>query len=138
MNTYQTIATRTNTTVPPHLQAQAEIPVIPTGKAARQGDVYILPTQLTPRGDGIPLTGQGHKVIEGEADRNSHILNGDGRFHPGKYADNLLDYGLLTVPDSGTCYLTHTAEHGSIGIPAGTYRILGQADYAAELRRAAD
>lgn len=139
MTTHAEIADRTGTTIPPHLVAQAEVPLAPNGW--RQGDVMVMPHVATPKGDGIPLTGRGHKVVQGEADRNSHILNGDGRFHPGRYRHDL-DYGLLVVPADGLAVLTHTAEHGSVGFPGGpagaTYRVWAQASHEDELRRAVD
>ena len=48
MNTYTEIAERTGTTIPAHLEAQATIPILTTGKPGRQGDVYIRPATLTP------------------------------------------------------------------------------------------
>lgn len=134
MTTYQTVADRTDTQIPDHLIAQAEIP---TTTAGRQGDVIIIPTRLTPKSEGRPLTGTGIKVVQGDADRNSHILNGDGTWHPGIHADRDLDYGLLTVPAGGEAVLTHTGEHGSIAFPEGTYRVFGQLDHQAQ-RRVAD
>lgn len=138
--TYADVAERTGIAIPAHLVAQAEVPLAPDGWM--QGDVYVRPEDHEPRGEGIPLTGEGHKVVEGEADRNSHVLNGDGRFHPGVYRrrdDGLrLDYGLLVVPPGGRAVLTHTDEHGSVAFPEGTYRVWGQVSHEAELRRAAD
>ena len=133
--TFQTAADRTGTQVPPHLQAQADIPVAVNGW--RQGDVFVARHAAAPIGSGIPLTGAGHKVVAGEADRNSHILNGDGLFHPGRYRTDF-DYGLLVVPEGGTAVLTHTAEHGSIAFGAGSWRVWGQVSHETEMRRAAD
>ena len=141
MLTHQTVADRTNTTIPPHLEAQAQVPVAVNGW--RQGDVMVMRHTAAPKGTGIPLTGRGHKVIAGEADRNSHILNGDGLFHPGRYRSDM-DYGLLVVPEpSGDCpnplaVLTHTAEHGSVAFGPGTWRVWAQASHETELRRAVD
>lgn len=135
---YAAIANETGTTVPPHLQAQAEIPIVPAGKIGRQGDVYIGPTTITDRqGHPIPIDG-GHKVVQGDADRNSHILIGDGTFTPGVIKDRVLDYGLLEVPEGGTAYIVHTSEHGAIGFGEGTYRVWGQKSFEQEIRRAAD
>ena len=138
MTTNQTIAERTNTTIPEHLEAQATPPI--ATKGWRQGDVYAMRRDdlNTPKAGGIPLAGQGHKVVSGDADRNSHILNGDGLFYRCSPVDQLLDYGLLVVPDNGVCYLTHTDEHGSVGFGPGVWRLFGQVEYGEELRRAAD
>ena len=133
--THQTVADRTGIDIPPHLASQAAVPVATTGW--RQGDVMVMRHTATPKGDGIPLTGRGYKVVQGEADRNSHVLNGDGMFHPGEYRSRL-DYGLLIVPDGGMAVLTHTDEHGSVAFGEGTWRVWGQASHEDEIRRAAD
>jgi hypothetical protein len=132
--TNQLVADRTGTTIPAHLEAQAEVPVARNGW--RQGDVFV--RRETPNAKPIRLTGAGHKVVAGDADRNSHILNGDGVFYPGTLVNSTLDYGLLIVPEGGTAVLTHTGEHGSVAFGEGCYRVWGQASYEEELRRAAD
>ena len=94
MITHQEVAERTGTEIPPHLIAQAEVPVATNW---RQGDVYVMKPAAGPKGTGIDISqGAGHKVVAGEADRNSHILNGDGMFYPGTYRDRF-DFGLLLV-----------------------------------------
>lgn len=133
--THGEVAARTGTLIPPHLVAQAEVPT--ATKGWRQGDVYVARGGTVPVGEGIPITGAGHKVVAGDADRNSHILNGDGVFHPAA-ANALADYGVLVVPNGGLAVLTHTGEHGSVAFPEGTWRVWGQLSYEAELRRAAD
>lgn len=137
MTTYQTLADRTHTAVPPHLDDQATPPIVTRG--ARQGDVYVTATKADVQRDARPIRiAAGYKVVEGDADRNSHILIGDGTFAPGIVTDRLVDYGLLEVPDGGVAYLIHTSEHGAIGFAPGRYRVFGQRSYEAELRRAAD
>lgn len=133
--THAQVADRTGTTIPAHLEAQAEVPVARNGW--RQGDVLVRREAITPKGPGIPLTGAGHKVVQGDADRESHILNGDGVFHPGVYKDRF-DYGLLVVPVGGVAVLTHSGEHGSVAFGPGVYRVWGQVSYESELRRACD
>lgn len=135
--THGEVAARTGILIPPHLIAQAEVPTAQRGW--RQGDVYIARMQDRAQvGKGIPLTGAGHKVIAGDADRNSHVLNGDGVFYPARAGATLVDYGVLVVPEGGLAVLTHTGEHGSVALPAGQWRVWGQVSYEAELRRAAD
>lgn len=142
MITYQQAADRTGTNVPDHLAAQAEIPLADPTAPNRQGDVYLMqdgPYQLD--GEGIPLDGAGYKVVRGEADRNSHILNDGGqgaRFHPSTHREPILDYGILDVPDGAEAVLTHTAEHGSIRFGPGQWRVWGQASFREEMRRASD
>lgn len=127
ITTYQTIATRTSTQVPDHLIAQAAPPVLATGTLGIQGDVMITPT-TAPHDVGQSIAGEGVNVVRGDIGRNRHILNGDGTWHPGSTLDRDRDYGTLVVPDGGVAYLTHTGEHGSIGIPEGPWRLLGQLD----------
>lgn len=134
-------AERVGVSIPPHLEAQAEVPVAVNGW--RQGDVLVMRHTAGPVGDGVPLPGAGYKVVQGEADRNSHILNGDGVFYPGRYRSEF-DYGLLVVPQpSQECpaplaVLTHTDEHGSVGFGPGSWRVWAQVSFEAEIRRAAD
>lgn len=133
--TYQDITERTGIAIPPHLEVQATPPVISTGW--RQGDVYIRSEDHEPKGDGLSIAA-GIRVVQGDADRNSHVLIGDGLWHPGSYRDAVLDYGLLVVPDGGEAWLQHTGEHGAVCIPEGTWRLWGQRSHEAEISRAAD
>ena len=136
--THAEVAARTGTTIPPHLVAQAEVPAAKNGW--RQGDVYVIRVSSTAHSTidkGIPLTGAGHKVVAGDADRNSHILNGDGAFFPAP-SGSLADYGTLVVPEGGLAVLTHTGEHGSVAFGPGCWRVWAQVSHEAELRRAAD
>lgn len=134
-------AERVGVSIPPHLEAQAEVPV--AGNGWRQGDVMVMRHTAAPIGNGVPLAGAGHKVVQGEADRNSHILNGDGQFYPGRYRSEF-DYGLLVVPEPTDerphplAVLTHTDEHGSVGFGYGTWRVWAQVSFESEIRRAAD
>jgi len=138
MTTYADIATRTGTTIPEHLLAQAEIPVLPR---VIQGDVMIIPTTDTPRRTKpIPVGSEGVNVVQGDIGRNRHILSpgldSSIVWAPGVVTDPDRDYGHLTVT-SGTAVLTHTGEHGSVAVPEGTYRVLGQLDPQTR-RRVAD
>ena len=126
--TYAVIAARTNTAIPDHLVAHATPPTLTPGNPGIQGDVMIIPSDTTPPGVGQPITGEGVNVVQGDVGRNRHILNGDGSWHPGPTLDPDRDYGVLVVPGGGAAFLTHTGEHGSIGIPQGSWRLLGQLD----------
>jgi hypothetical protein len=130
MTTYADIATRTGTAIPEHLIAQAEIPVLPR---VIQGDVMITPHQPAP-GQYRPahdVPPEGINVVQGDIGRNRHILSpgldSTITWTPGIVADPDRDYGLLTVIH-GIAVLTHSAEHGSVAVPEGTYRVLGQFD----------
>ena len=96
MTTYQTLAKHTGTRVPAHLDEQATPPVVTRG--ARQGDVYVTATQAPAPRDARPVEiATGYKVVEGDADRNSHILIGDGTFTPGAVTERLVDYATINV-----------------------------------------
>lgn len=126
--TYKEIADRTGTAIPDHLEAQAtpKLEAWAEKHPRRQGDVLYAPADrvVGPNGAPVNLTGRGHKVVEGEADRNSHILNGDGTFHP--VTGNPIVYGYLEVPDGGEAVLTHTSEHGSHLLGPGVWKVWSQ------------
>ena len=138
ITTYADAAEATATQVPPHLEAAARIPEA-TPTLNQQGDVYFAPHD-GPLPDTAPvdLASGPVKVVQGDADRNSHILAGRGVWYPGTVTDELADYGLLVVSGGGAVALTHTEQHGAILVPAGVWRFWGQVSYEAELRRAAD
>lgn len=131
MGTYAKVMERVAVTVPDHLVADAEVPVL-TGPQ-RQGDVGIFPTDQVAKGSRIPKSGI--QVVVGEATGNTHWLHGDGTWAPARDA---LVLGTLTVPEGGVAYLIHTDEHGCNGIGAGTYRVTGKREQADEVRRVAD
>lgn len=128
MTTYEDIATRTRTAIPEHLIAQAEIPVL---SRVIQGDVMIAPTTQPAPGTPAEVAPVGVNVVRGDVGRNRHILSPglDSRilWAPGTVTDPDRDYGHLTVVE-GIAVLTHTGEHGSVAVPEGTYRVLGQLD----------
>ena len=147
MNNNQTLTSAdvenlTGIAIPPHLDAQAAIPVLKRDVPNEQGDVLIW---LRPNGfpgleTGQPMDGEGGvKVVEGEADRNSHILNSTGPESTFARATptSQFDYGVLTVAEGETVLLTHTGEHYASQIPSGVWLLRGQKD-AATMRRVAD
>jgi hypothetical protein len=116
--TFAAVAERTGIAIPTHLEAQA---TVPHAKLFwRQGDLYIRRSAHKPptNAPAHSLSGHGHSVVKGEADRNSHVLNGDGTFFECTPINRLTDYGLLVVPEGGEAILTHTAEHGSVALGA--------------------
>jgi len=157
MLTFAEAAERVGVQIPPHLEAQAEVPVISATAERpghRQGDVIVVsvdglrrigrwtdPDGLanTIRRKGLPLGGRGYKVVEGDAERNAHILQSDSGaiFVPGDVTSRF-DYGLLSVPSGGLAVLTHTGEHGSVAFSEGDWVVYGQVAYGAELARVAD
>ena len=70
MITHQEVADRTGTEIPPHLIAQAEVPVATNW---RQGDVYVMKHAAGPKGTGIDISkgaGRGFGDVKtGEVDQ---------------------------------------------------------------------
>lgn len=141
--TYAEALSLADITVPPELEASANVPVL-TG-AQRQGDVGIFPRPPVGRAEEsafMPVPVEGVAVVRGESatGANSHILHavGDVRWSPaaGRAGEVLL--GVLDVSEGATAYLIHTDEHGANAMGAGTYRITGKREMAESIRRVAD
>lgn len=124
-------------TVPDHLVADAEVPVL-TGPQP-QGDLMIVPIKKT-AAKMVPLTSKGHQVVVGEATGNTHWLHA-GFDSPGvEFAR--VDQGLclvhVRVPEGQTAELIHTDEHGVNAMGPGLYAIHGKREQADEIRRVTD
>lgn len=140
-HTYRSSLALAGVTVPDHLTADAEVPVLVGVQA--QGDLLvfpaaaaILPTNL----DWKPVTPTGVQVVHGEATGNTHWLHA-GFDSPGVLwarVDEGVRIGYVTVPDEQTAFLVHTDEHGSNGVGPGVYAINGKREQADEIRRVAD
>lgn len=140
-HTYATALALAGVTVPDHLIADAEVPIL-TGVQA-QGDLLvfpaaaaILPTNL----DWKPVTAAGVQVVHGEATGNTHWLHA-GFDSPGVLwarVDEGVRIGYVTVPDDQTAQLIHTDEHGANGVGPGVYAINGKREQADDIRRVQD
>jgi len=132
--------------IPEHLEAEAEVPVL-TGPQA-QGDLIIVPLAAAypagerapawPRGAIVPMDGV--QVVHGEATGNTHWLHA-GFNSPGvtwHRADADLVVGVVTVPAGQTAMLVHTDEHGANGIGEGRYEIRQKREQADEVRYVED
>lgn len=131
--------------LPEHLEAEAEVPVLASPQA--QGDLMIVPLELAyeagraprwPQGDVIPP--EGFQVVHGEATGNTHWLHA-GFNSPGvtwHRADQGLVVGVVTVPAAQTAMLVHTDEHGANGIAPGRYEIRQKREQADEVRYVED
>lgn len=121
--TFEQALTKIGVTVPGHLEAQAEVPVL-TG-VQRQGDLLIVPCEGAQGLSRVPM--EGIQVVHGEATGNTHWLhNGFGSTVYWGFADSFRDHpviGRLRVPEGQTAMLIHTDEHGANGIGPGTYEI---------------
>ncbi|WP_242907742.1 hypothetical protein [Actinomadura terrae] len=126
MHTYATALSLIGVTVPGHLTADAEVPVL-TGPQA-QGDLLVLPTGAPRSKDWRTVPAEGVQVVRGEGTGNTHWL------HPGFDSPKVswlrvdgsgddLAVGYLRVPEGQTALLIHTDEHGANGIGPGEYVI---------------
>lgn len=130
-------------TVPDHLVADAEVPVLTSPQP--QGDLFInpaggddfdiTPVQLAPIPDG------GVQVVHGEAAGNTHWLH-KGFESPGvmwgRVDGHELVIGVVHVPEGESAELIHTDEHGCNAIGSGDYVIRGKRELADQIRRVAD
>lgn len=124
MTTYRSALALTGTSVPDHLVADAEVPVL-TGPQA-QGDLIVFRRAAPPTVEWRPLPGAGLRLVDGRATGNSHWLHA-GFESPGvRWAESAAGpqrLGFLHVPAGQTALLIHTDEHGANGIGPGVYVI---------------
>ena len=135
--TYQDALEKVGVTVPEHLAADAEIPVL-TGPQA-QGDLLIIPiTGTRARLEALPT--QGVQVVFGEATGNSHYLHRGFDSPDVQWAriDQGLRLAVVSVPDGQSAQLIHTDEHGSNGIGPGLYAIHAKRELRDEITRVQD
>lgn len=143
--TYAEALSKIGVSIPDHLIADAEVPVL-TGVQA-QGDLIIVPAAL----DDFDITKltlesvpeKGVQVVVGEATGNTHWLH-RGFDSPGvmwvrvtQSRDNLV-LGIVHVPEGESAELIHTDEHGCNAIGPGDYVIRGKQELADQIRRVAD
>lgn len=139
MLTYREVLDRHAVEIPPHLLADAEVPIL-TGMQ-RQGDVFVIPSSPG-AASGAPVPADGVPVVRGEAGGNTHLLVGDPddptavRWLPAGGSDRL-HLGTLNVAEGAAAHLLHP-EHGAQGIGPGCYRIRRQREQADEIRMVAD
>jgi hypothetical protein len=139
-DTYAEALARVGVGVPPHLVAEAEVPVL--GGPQAQGDLLVFPTDPVEAADDDwdVLGPEGAVVLQGEATGHTHWL------HPGfesdrvrwmpvsfwdvqvvapppGWTDDPLTVGYLDVPQGQSALLIHTDEHGANGIGPGHYAV---------------
>jgi hypothetical protein len=144
MHTYDSALALIGVTVPDHLDAGAEVPVL-TGPQA-QGDLLVTPEEVpdddAARRRGKPaawvaVPAQGVQVVHGEATGNTHWLHA-GFDSPGvrwrRVGDGGLVLGYVQVPAGQSALLIHTDEHGANGIGPGTYAIRGKRELGLAVR----
>ena len=140
MHTYATALALADVTIPDHLTADAEVPIL-TGPQA-QGDLLVLPTKVPANVTWETVPAAGVQAVASEATGHTHWLHqgfdstGVRWARIGRGGDIVIGY--VTVPVGETALLVHTDEHGANGIGAGTYAILGKRELAEMERRVAD
>lgn len=128
-NTYSRALALVGVTVPAHLAADAEVPVL-TGPQA-QGDLLVVPVDPP---DGLTwqrVPDEGVQVVHGEATGNTHWLHRGFGATGVRWAwpDPLdeeyasLVVGYLSVPAGESALLIHTDEHGANGIGTGRFAV---------------
>jgi hypothetical protein len=136
--TYEQALAKVGATVPQHLVADAEVPVL-TGMQA-QGDLLIVPIDSTEASLGS-VPAQGVQVVVGEATGNSHHLH-PGFDSPGilftRTADSGQQIAVLRVPQGQSAHLIHTDEHGANGIGPGLYAIHEKREMREQVSRVTD
>ncbi len=135
--TFKTALDKIGVTVPAHLIADAEVPVL-TGPQT-QGDLMIVPIAKHPA-TLQPLPAKGHQVVVGEATGNTHWLHRGFNSEGVQFArvDEGLTLVVVSVPEGQTAELIHTDEHGANAIGPGLYAINGKREQADEIRRVQD
>lgn len=134
--TYGQALDKIGVTIPGHLLADAEVPVL-TGVQA-QGDLLIVPAEI--EADWKPVPNTGVQVVVGEATGNTHWLH-RGFDSPGVMwarIDDGLRLAAVMVPDGQSAELIHSDEHGCNAMGPGTYVIHGKQELADQIRRVAD
>ena len=132
--TYATALDKVGVTVPDHLLADAEVPIL-TGPQA-QGDLLIVPIGTTDA-EMKPVPDEGVQV---EATGNSHFLH-RGFDSPGVEYARVTDgqcIAVVSVPEGQSAQLIHTDEHGANGLGPGLYGIHEKREMADEIRRVTD
>lgn len=135
--TFADALTKVGVSVPDHLIADAEVPVLMTVQG--QGDLLIVPLKST-KAKLAPVPVAGVQVVFGEATGNSHYLH-RGFDSPGVQYARVKDgqcIAVVLVPEGQSAQLIHTDEHGSNGIGPGLYGIHEKREQADEIRRVTD
>jgi hypothetical protein len=144
--TYADALNKIGASIPPHLIAGAEVPVL-TGVQA-QGDLLIVPAGQAGMDlfDVEPFAMErvpeaGIQVVVGEATGNTHWLH-RGFDSPdvmwARITGDSLVLAVVGVPEGQSAELIHTDEHGANAMGPGCYVIRGKQELADQIRRVAD
>lgn len=141
--TYKEALDKIGTSVPEHLEADAEIPVLTVEQA--QGDLMIVPIDST-TATLVPVPDGGVQVVVGEDTGNTHWLH-RGFDSPGVTFARVEGTGeapsstsvvVVSVPEGQTAELIHTDEHGANAMGPGLYAVNGKREFREEIVRVLD
>ena len=140
MHTYATALALADVTIPDHLTADAEVPIL-TGPQA-QGDLLVLPTKVPGNVTLEAVPAAGVQVVASEATGHTHWLHQGFDSTRVQWArvgrgDDIV-IGYIVVPQGETAMLVHTDEHGANGVGPGSYAVHGKREQAEIERRVAD
>lgn len=151
VTTYKSALGKIGVSIPAHLEADAEVPVLDEPQA--QGDLLLVPLRLdpaeVPAGEAwSPVPDSGIAVVRGEGTGNTHWLH-RGFDSPGVlYAPQTatlhllsaaaLVIGFVRVPEGQCAELIHTDEHGCNALAAGDWVIRRKRAQAGIVRIVAD
>lgn len=136
MRTLADVTAATGFDVLEHLEAEAEVPVLPGLQA--QGDLIIVPVPLAEAADPKPVPPEGIPVIEAVGGGHEHRLfagqPGTATFgKPNAFGTQAIGVLECTAP----AYLLHP-EHGATGLAPGRYELRRQREQADTERLVAD
>lgn len=136
--TFSEALNKIGVTIPEHLVADAEVPVL-TGVQA-QGDLLIVPARDVADIDWQPIPDSGIQVVSGEATGNTHWLHRGFDSPSVMWArlDEGLSVAAVYVPEGESAELIHSDEHGCNAMGAGVYVIRGKREWGTQIRRVAD
>lgn len=142
-HTYGSALSLISVTVPDHLEAAMEVPILTDPQA--QGDLLIFQTEAPVDAVFELVTNAGVQVVTGEATGNTHWLfpdaNNAGVMFSRVVEDDSLEnmtIGYIRVPEGQAAFMIHSDEHGANGIGSGTYGVNGKREMSDILRRIAD
>lgn len=134
--TYKSALDKIGVSIPAHLEADAEVPVLDEPQA--QGDLLLVPLRLDPAESPAeeawePVPDNGVAVVRGEGTGNTHwlhrgfdspgVLYAPQAATPRNVSADALVIGFVRVPEGQCAELIHTDEHGCNALAPGDWVI---------------
>jgi hypothetical protein len=152
--TFGSALAKSGFSIPPHLEASAEVPVI-TGRPQAQGDLLIVPMSMTRQaaslkfGEWTQVTAKGVSVVDGEATgghrHDLHVQSGSVSYRRILVENDENPVIMQIRVDAGSAaVIIHSDEHGANALGAPTdsecvYLVTGKREFADQVsRRVAD